>query len=144
MDTKKNFASGGRGFLEVQPNVRTSFSNKIFFKFQLVSCHCSHTGDTQSQFASLTSSAIDTSIALELASLIKQVVNKTLKNSNSLVKKELFLHARAKMRFHMKSGSEDNDIVAATATAEHIRKFVFSGSPAERLEIKIPEVSFRK
>lgn len=45
------------------------------------------------------------------------------------------------MRFHMKSGSEDNDIVA-TATAEHIRKFVFSsGSPAERLEIKIPEVS---
>jgi len=81
---------------------------------------------------------------LELASLIKQVVNKTLKNSNSLVKKEPFLHARAKMRFHMKSGSEDNDIVAATATAEHIRKFVFSGSPAERLEIKIPEVSFRK
>ncbi|KAH8363164.1 hypothetical protein KR084_006298 [Drosophila pseudotakahashii] len=44
------------------------------------------------------------------------------------------------MRFHMKSGSEDNDIVAATATAEHIRKFVFSGSPAERLEIKIPEL----
>jgi len=47
------------------------------------------------------------------------------------------------MRFHMKSGSEDNDIVAATATAEHIRKFVFSGSPAERLEIKIPEVILR-
>lgn len=50
------------------------------------------------------------------------------------------------MRFHMKNGSEDNDIVAATATptatAEHIRKFVFSGGSAggERLEIKIPEV----
>ncbi|XP_023178554.1 methyltransferase-like protein 23 [Drosophila hydei] len=47
------------------------------------------------------------------------------------------------MRFHMNGSSDENDIVTATASAEHIRKFVFGGgadAPEDRLEIKIPEI----
>jgi len=48
------------------------------------------------------------------------------------------------MRFHMNGSSDDNEIVAVTASAEHMRKFVFTcnvEAVAERLEIKIPEVT---
>ncbi|XP_068156133.1 histone-arginine methyltransferase METTL23 [Drosophila tropicalis] len=41
------------------------------------------------------------------------------------------------MRFHMNSGSDDNEIAASST--EHIRKFIFS-SNAGKLEIKIPEL----
>ncbi|KAH8359243.1 hypothetical protein KR093_005336 [Drosophila rubida] len=59
------------------------------------------------------------------------------------------------MRFHMNASSDDNEIAATTASAEHIRKFVFScnvddadgdrsrgpiEAVVERLEIKIPEI----
>lgn len=47
------------------------------------------------------------------------------------------------MRFHMNGNSDENEILTATASAEHMRKFVFSSgseTPNERLEIKIPEV----
>lgn len=43
----------------------------------------------------------------------------------------------------MNGSSDDNEITAA-ASAEHMRKFVFSSgseAPIERLEIKIPEVN---
>jgi len=50
----------------------------------------------------------------------------------------------------MNGSSDDNEIVATTASAEHMRKFVFTcsveGGPeavVERLEIKIPEVTKR-
>lgn len=48
------------------------------------------------------------------------------------------------MRFHMNGSSDDNEILTAAASAEHMRKFVFSSgseAPIERLEIKIPEVN---
>lgn len=48
----------------------------------------------------------------------------------------------------MNGSSDDSDIVASTATAEHIRKFVFScnvggggDTTVDRLEIRIPEVN---
>lgn len=47
----------------------------------------------------------------------------------------------------MNGSSDESDIVTATASAEHIRKFVFGGgtdAAADRLEIKIPEVNLTK